>query len=234
MRLLFSGLMAVLAAAALACKGDPTAAGAGTPIGLRSDFAAVNVVIGTKGAFTSWVIDVRSDRLEAPIGFTTCNAAIATVVADTSYHPVPTTSMRAVVTSVLPGTTCVRVASSGLPGDSVGVNVLKATPLVITTTNGTTGVVGNTLQDTARVVGGFSTLDGTVTFNLYDPTQATCAASPSHTEVVTIPGTGVYATSSGFVANAAGDWHWRVAYSGNINNKSVTTACATEAVTISP
>ena len=53
MRLLFCGLMAALAATMAACKEDPTAEGSGTPIALHSDFAALNVVIGTTGSFTS-------------------------------------------------------------------------------------------------------------------------------------------------------------------------------------
>jgi hypothetical protein len=233
MRFPFSALMAVLVVVSVACKEDPTADGAGTPLLLQSDFAALNVTIGATGSFTSWVTDVRSNRIPASVTFTTCNAAIATVGIDTAYHPVPATSMRAVVTSVLPGTTCVTVASAGVPDTSVAVRVLQATPLVITTTatvpatppGGTTGLVGATLNDTARVVGGFGSLAGTVTFTLYDSTQATCAASPRYTEVVTIPGTGAYVTSPGFVSDKVGTWRWKVVYSGNINNKSVSSAC---------
>jgi ice-binding like protein len=225
MRLRFSGLMAVLAATAVACKGDPTAVGAGTPVALYSDFAAVNVTIGTSATFTSWVADVRLNRLEAPVSFTTCNASIATVAVDTSFHPVPATSMRAVVKSVLPGTSCVKVTSAGVPGTSVAINVVQATPVVITTPTFTSGPPGATLNDTARVVGGFGTLAGTVTFQLYDSTQQKCAASPRYTQVVPIPGTGAYGTSPGFAADSRGIWRWQVVYSGNITNKSVTSAC---------
>jgi ice-binding like protein len=236
MRFRLSGLMAALMVATVACKGDPTAEGAGTPLALQSDYKALNVTIGTSGTFTSWVTDVRATRVGALVSFTTCSAAIATVKADTSYHPVPPTSMRAVVTSVLPGTTCVKVASPGVPDTTVTVNVLRATPLLITTPTFTTGPPGAMMNDTARVVGGFGSLAGTLTFALYDSLQTTCAASPRYGPItISIPGTGAYGTSPGFAADKEGIWRWQVVYSGNILNKPITSVCtatAGELVTI--
>jgi hypothetical protein len=118
------GLIMALAATAASCKSDPTAEGIGTPVAVQATFASINITIGGSGAVTAAVVDVRQTPLEASIAFATCNAAIVTVAVDTSYHPVPATSARAVVTSVMAGTTCVVVTSAGVAPDTVVVKVI--------------------------------------------------------------------------------------------------------------
>ena len=234
------GVIAALAVAAVACKKDPTAEGAGTPVAIQAALASLNVNIGSSGTVTASVVDVRQSPLEAAIAFATCDAAIATVTADTSYHPVPVTSARAVVKSVLSGTTCAVASSGGLKPDTVVVNVVKAAPTVVTHTNLPTGETSflstATLNDTARVGGGYTTdgpLTGTLTFKLYDNSDAdqrTCAAaSPRYTQALTLCGSGptfLFATSPGFTPDRLGTWRWQAVYGGNANNKSVTTACS--------
>jgi len=155
------GVTAALAVAAGACKKDPTAGGTGTPVAIQAALASLNVNIGSSGTVTASVVDVRQSPLEASIAFATCDAAIATVTADTSYHPVPVTSARAVVKSVLSGTTCAVASSGGLKPDTVVVNVVKAAPTVVTHTNLPTGETSflstATLNDTGRVGGGYTT-----------------------------------------------------------------------------
>ncbi len=230
------GVVATLAAAA-ACKGDPTADGVGTPVAIQAALASLNVSIGSSGLVAASVVDVRQNRVEASIAFATCDAAIATVTADTSYHPVPATSARAVVTSVLSGTTCLVASSGGLTPDTVVVIVVKAAPTVVTHTNLPSGatafVLGAGLSDTVRVSGGFGTLTGTVTLNLYDNTQATCAASPRYTQTFTLsgPGPGFLFANTPFTSDKVGTWRWQAVYSGNANNKTVTSACTGSAAT---
>ncbi len=231
------GVIAALAAVAVACAKDPTADGAGTPAAIQAALAALNINIGKTGTVAASVVDVRQAPLEASIAFTTCNAAIATVTADTSYHPVPATSARAVVASVLPGTSCVTVSSGGLTPDTVGVNVIKSTPSLGTATNlpsnKTSFIIGDVLNDTARLGGGFGTLSGTLTFNLYNNTTAdSCAPSPVFSEAFPVSGAGTFATSLGFTSNRLGTWHWRVVYSGDAYNKSVKPACTAQTFSV--
>ena len=234
-RLFGIGLIAALAIAAVTCKSDPTAAGAGTPVAVQTDLTSINVAVGGSGTFTAWVVDVRTNRLEVPVSFTTCDATIAGVGPDTAFHPVPATSARArVVNPGRAGTSCVVVSSSGLKPDTVTVVVGKAAPTISTSRNIITGPVGSTLNDTARVAGGFGTLTGTITFQLYDSTKATCASGPRYTQAVTISGAGAYHTSPGFVTDQIGTWHWTAAYSGDINNLAASSPCAAEPVTITP
>ena len=226
------GLIVVLAATGATCKSDPTAVGTGTPTAVQAALASINVAIGSSGTITASVVDVRQTPLEASIAFTSCDAGIATVTVDTSYHAVPATSARAVVTSIASGTTCVVVSSPGVPPDTVTVNVVKAAPSIATSRNVTTGPPGQTLTDAATLAGGFGTLSGTITFKLYDSTQAKCAASPRYTQVVTITGAGTYSTSPVFTTDKLGTWRWTAAYSGNANNATAATACDDEQVAI--
>jgi hypothetical protein len=117
------GLIVAVAAAGATCKSDPTAEGTGTPVAVQATLASMNVPIGGSGTVTARVVDVRQTPLDAPITFASCNAAIATVAVDTSYHAVPATSARAVVTGVLAGTTCVVGSSTGAAPDTVVVIV---------------------------------------------------------------------------------------------------------------
>jgi hypothetical protein len=228
------GLIVAVAATGATCKSDPTAADVGTPTAVQAAFASMNLPVGGSGTVTASVVDVRQTPLNAPISFSSCNAAIATVAVDTSYHAVPSTSARAVVTSVQAGTTCIVASSAGVPPDTVAVVVGKATPIISTSRNISAGTVGATLNDTARIAGGYGTLSGTVVFQLYDSTKITCASGPRYTQTVPVTGAGAYHTTPGFVTDLKGTWNWTAAYSGDVNNVAVASACGAEPVTISP
>ena len=105
--------------------------------------------------------------------------------------------------------------------------VSKASPTIVTTPAPTSELVGATLNDSAKLQGGFNPT-GTITFTLLDPTN-----SPAHTETVTVAGNGNYATSTGHIAGAAGTWHWTAEYSGDTNNNPVASIASDEPVTIS-
>lgn len=228
------GLIAALAATGVTCKGNPTAEGTGEPFAVHAEMASLNVVVGRTASFSAWVLDVRSNRLEVPLEFSPCNATLATVVLDATFDPVPATSAKGVVTGVNSGPTCAVVASSGLKPDTVVVVVAKAAPVVSPKANLDSAAVGATLTDTARVLGGFGTVAGTITFRLYSPSQATCAASPRLTQTLPVSGPGPYSTSPGFVTDSSGTWRWTVAYSGDTNNVAVVTACGSQLVRITP
>jgi hypothetical protein len=116
------GVLAVIALSVGSCKSDPLSDLDGNPAALITDFSYLQMPIGSSIAVTASVLDARTTPLEIPITFTACTNDV-TVVPDTSYHPVPQTSARAIVTAVTPNPSCVRVAGGGIE-DTITVAVL--------------------------------------------------------------------------------------------------------------
>jgi uncharacterized repeat protein (TIGR01451 family) len=100
----------------------------------------------------------------------------------------------------------------------------KATLQLTTTASGPV-TVGWTINDTAHLSGGFGTLSGTISFDVFAPGDTNCSTplSPAPTGA-TVSGAGDY-TSGPFTTSALGDYHWIAHYSGDANNKAVSTAC---------
>jgi len=88
-------------------------------------------------------------------------------------------------------------------------------------------------NDSFTLASGFNPT-GSITFNLYDPSDATCSGTPALTQTVTgVNGNGTYSTTNTtFIASAEGTWRWKVTYSGDLNNLGVTSACGVEQFTI--
>ncbi len=88
-------------------------------------------------------------------------------------------------------------------------------------------------NDDATISGTTQNAGGTVTFNLYNPSDAMCAGSPALTQTVNVAGGGTYSTTNTtFVASDEGTWRWQVTYSGDADNVSATSACGVEKFTI--
>jgi hypothetical protein len=88
-------------------------------------------------------------------------------------------------------------------------------------------------NDDATLSGATSNAGGTITFNLFSPSDATCAGTPAYTLQVNVSGNGTYSTTNTtFVASALGTWRWQVIYSGDANNVGSTSACGVEQFTI--
>jgi hypothetical protein len=74
---------------------------------------------------------------------------------------------------------------------------------------------------------------GSVTFNLYAPSDATCSQTPAYTQTVTVNGNGTYSTTNTTVhAATAGTWRWASSYSGDASNNPAVSACGVEQFTI--
>jgi hypothetical protein len=87
-------------------------------------------------------------------------------------------------------------------------------------------------NDSFTLSGGFNP-GGTITFNLYDPSHATCSGTPALTQTVPVSGNGTYSTTNTtFLASAEGTWRWQSSYSGDGNNNGATSVCGTERFTI--
>jgi hypothetical protein len=88
-------------------------------------------------------------------------------------------------------------------------------------------------NDDATISGATATAGGTITFNLYSPSDATCSGTPAYTQTVNVSGNGTYSTTNTtFLASAEGTWRWKVSYSGDANNDAATSACGVERFTI--
>jgi hypothetical protein len=87
-------------------------------------------------------------------------------------------------------------------------------------------------NDNFTLSGGFNPT-GSITFNLYDPSDATCSGTPALTQTVTVNGNGTYSTTNTtFIANTEGTWRWASSYTGDGNNQPATSSCGTERFTI--
>ena len=101
--------------------------------------------------------------------------------------------------------------------------VPPATPTLATQASPASGTLGVSTQDTATVVGGFGPT-GTVTFQLFGPTDPACVGTPLATfpDVSLVDGT---ATSPAVVTDVVGIYRWVATYNGDANNVAVTGSC---------
>ena len=112
------------------------------------------------------------------------------------------------------------------------VTVSAAVPTLTTIPNPTAAPVGTTLQDTADLTGGYHPT-GSITFALYAPGVDPTVGPATYTENVPgVNGNGTYSTTTGFVANVMGVWHWVATYDGDTNNASVPSGSFDEPVSV--
>jgi hypothetical protein len=104
-------------------------------------------------------------------------------------------------------------------------------PAGLTTT--ATGPVdfGQPISDTAHLTGVSANAGGTITFNLYGPSDTPdCTGAAIFSSTVNVSGPNDY-TSEEFTPTAAGSYYWTASYSGDANNDPAETACGDEGET---
>jgi hypothetical protein len=126
-------------------------------------------------------------------------------------------------------------ASVGNRDNQIMGSAILNNPTTITTVpSPSSGIIGVKLQDSATITPGTAT--GTVTFSLFRPIDSTCSATPAYTEGPITANSGSAATTTGFLSDTIGTWHWTAAYSGDLGtggtDQPSTSACADEAVVI--
>ncbi|MBA2717642.1 MAG: hypothetical protein H0U52_00170 [Chloroflexi bacterium] len=84
-------------------------------------------------------------------------------------------------------------------------------------------LVGGEIHDTATLADGFNPT-GSITFNLYGPDDATCAAEAIFSSTVAVDGNGDY-VSGAYTATTAGVYRWVARYSGDGNNSVAAGSC---------
>jgi hypothetical protein len=87
----------------------------------------------------------------------------------------------------------------------------------------TTASVGQPISDLATLTTGANPT-GTITFRLFGPNNATCAAAPIFTSVVGVNGDGSY-SSQPFTPVLPGTYNWVASYSGDANTPASSGAC---------
>ena len=97
-------------------------------------------------------------------------------------------------------------------------------------------------NDSFTLTGATSSAGGTITFNLYSPSDDTCAGTPAFMQDLSVIGNDTYKTTNGsgcptpgptcVLATDEGTWRWKVVYSGDANNNGSTSDCGVESFTI--
>jgi hypothetical protein len=135
------GVVTVFTLTVGSCKNDPFSDVHGTPSAVVTNFSYLQLPIGGTANVQASVVDATATPLEIPITFTACTGDV-TVAVDTSFHPIPKTAARAIVTAVTPAPSCVVVSGGGVK-DTVHVAIL---PQAFTgTLSSTTPKGGDTL-----------------------------------------------------------------------------------------
>src|SRR5205085_2797146 len=121
-------------------------------------------------------------------------------------------------------------ASSGTCGDSGETSTVGKQPTGIGTA-ATSGTVGDAVHDVATLSGATANAGGTITFNLYGPSDTPdCCGDPVFTSTVDVNGNGDY-NSGDFTPSTAGKYYWIASYSGDANNQPSSGSCGDEAET---
>ena len=112
------------------------------------------------------------------------------------------------------------------------------TPTINTTLSDDSITVGDTIHDSATLSNATADAGGTVTYSIYTDNTCTTPAGASD-GVVGTPGTvtvtnGVVPISGDVTFNNAGDFYWQAVYSGDPNNSSATSVCASEHLVVNP
>ena len=143
-----------------------------------------------------------------------------------------TTVVRATVTLTVDGVQLTRTTADHILGDSVDAikNWHKVQPDIATvpSAGGTLGLASVT--DTATVSGGLSPT-GTVTFQLFAPSDTTCSGTPVFVSADQ-PLSGGNASSGSYTPTGTGTYQWVATYNGDDANLTAVSKCGDEPVSI--
>ncbi|MDP9074068.1 MAG: hypothetical protein M3N98_07825, partial [Actinomycetota bacterium] len=110
-------------------------------------------------------------------------------------------------------------------GDTNEVSVVTMDTPVVNTSTRTAVSAGTAVTDTATITGGFNP-GGTITFDLFGPTDVNCDNAAMYTSSpVPVSGDGTYTSTPPFPVPGPGTYRWVATYSGDANNNRVFTTC---------
>ena len=115
--------------------------------------------------------------------------------------------------------------------------VTMASPTITTTLSASSAPTDTAVTDTATLAGATTNAGGTVTYTVYTDSACTTPASASQISgqapAVTVTNA-VVPPSAPVTFLAAGDYFWQAVYSGDANNTTTASDCASEPITITP
>ncbi|MDD5369352.1 MAG: hypothetical protein PHQ40_09715, partial [Anaerolineaceae bacterium] len=111
------------------------------------------------------------------------------------------------------------------------ISVSKAAPS-LTTNPSSGGAAPVTLHASATLSSAYNPT-GSILFNLFSPEDVTCSGTPAYSETRPISGTSA-STTSGYLADIVGTWHWTASYAGDANNNSAASSCSSGSITVDP
>ncbi len=122
--------------------------------------------------------------------------------------------------------------SSAKGGADVGyatVTVVRETPQL--TLQASPAVVsGGTISASATLTG-VAGPEGSITFDLFSPSDPGCSGTPMASSSVPVAGNGTY-TSAGVVVSLPGNYHWTSSYGGDADNAPGASACSAPTVAV--
>ncbi|WP_166654171.1 hypothetical protein [Tahibacter aquaticus] len=116
------------------------------------------------------------------------------------------------------------VASTDTCGGVVGA-VDDNQPAIAGTAASAVIALGTAMTDTATLSSGILAPDGSIGFELYGPSQATCIGAPVFTASANVAGNGNY-VSAAFMPIQPGYYRWVARYSGDAYNLTAATTCS--------
>jgi hypothetical protein len=129
-------------------------------------------------------------------------------------------------------TTCGEAGeSSVVEQPAITTPATPATPSLTTTPEPDSGVSGSTFKDKA-VIGGLAGAQpgGQIRWTLYSKND--CSGKVASDGPVSVTGNGGYSTPTGAIPAKAGTYYWVASYSGDPNNRAVSSACAVEPIVV--
>jgi hypothetical protein len=115
-------------------------------------------------------------------------------------------------------------ASMTACGNPAEIATVGKTTTTITLTASLPGPVGSAITATATLTGTTAPVTGQVTFQVFGPDDATCAATPVFTDTEPVNATGA-STSSGYRPAAPGTYAFVATFAGDAGNSMVATTC---------
>src|SRR6185436_18202426 len=107
--------------------------------------------------------------------------------------------------------------------DNVLFSTQRATPILTTTASGPV-IAGANIHDTAHLTGGYGTLGGHITFEVFLPGDTFCSGPTAVPPTRNVSGANDY-DSGDYATTVAGNYRWKAHYDGDTNNNAVDTAC---------
>ena len=147
---------------------------------------------------------------------------------DVSFGPTPGDIITAVNAAILSDDRQTILALAGDLGElneagcSIDAHGRAKTSLVTTPSADGDLFIGVALSDNANLGGSvIEPPTGTITFNLYNPSDASCTGTPEESRAINVgSGNGVYSTGTNHITDAGGIWHWTATFNSTSDHST--------------